>query len=131
MTLVFVKEKTLPGLKEALLAGRTVVWCKDRLIGRKEWLAPLFEQCIQVRPPHLRLDKAVWVEIRNACDADIRLERAGDMGPAKLDLPAGTTSLVEVPVANASRPIELRYTAKNFMIAPGAGLPVVLRVPAK
>jgi len=131
MTLVFVKEKTLPGLKEALLAGRTVVWWKDQLIGRKEWLEPFFQQCIQVRPPHLRLDKATWVQIRNVCDADIRLERAGDMGPAKLDLPAGTTSLVEIAAGKASGPLELKYTAKNFLIAPGAGLPVVLRVPGR
>ncbi len=128
MTLVFVKEKTLPGLKEALLAGRTVVWGKDQLIGRKEWLEPLFHQCVQVAPPHHRSGKAIWVQIRNVCDADIRLERAGATGPAKLDLPARTTSLVEIPVGKSPRSIELKYTAKNLLIAPATGLPVTLRI---
>ncbi len=131
MTLVLVKEKTLPGLQEALLAGRTVVWWKDQLIGRKEWLEPLFHQSVLVAPPHLRSDKAVWVQIRNACDADIRLERAGDVGPAQLDLPARTTSLVQIAAGKPSEELELKYTAKNLLIAPGAGLPVSLRIPAR
>ena len=29
----------------------------------------------------------------------------------------------------AAGPLELKYTAKNFLIAPGTGLPVVLRIP--
>jgi len=131
MTLAFVKEKTLPGLKEALLAGRTVVWWKDQLIGRKEWLEPLFHRCIQVAPPHLRSDKAIWVQIRNACNADIRLERSGNLGPAKLDLPAGTTSLVQIGIGKSSGPLELKYTAKNLLTAPATGLPVTLRIPAR
>lgn len=131
MTLVFAKEKTLPALKEALLAGRTVVWYKDQLIGRQEWLTPLFEQSIRVEPPHLRSDKAVWVRVRNLCDADLRLERSGKLGPAKLELPARTTSLVQISGTKLAGPLELKYTAKDLLIAPDAGLPVVLRVPAR
>jgi len=130
MTLVFVKEKTLAGLKEALLAGRTVVWYKDQLIGRKEWLEPLFSRSVQVAPPHLRSEKAVSVQIRNACDADIRLERSGNLGPALLELPARATVLVRIGVAGARGALELPYTAKNLLIAPGTGLPVVFRIPA-
>lgn len=131
MTLVFVKEKTLPSLKEALLAGRTVVWGKDQLIGRKEWLEPFFGRCIEVTPDHFRSDKSEWVQIRNLCDADIHLERQGKVGPAKLDLPARTTILVKIDVAGSRRPLELKYTAANFLIAPGTGLPVTLRIPAR
>jgi hypothetical protein len=131
MTLVFVKEKTLDGLKEALLAGRTVVWWKDQLIGRQEWLEPLFQQCVAVASPHHRSDKAVWVHVRNACDADIRLERTGDVGPAQLDLPAGTTTLVQIAAGKSADPLELKYTAKNLLIAPGVGLPVTMRIPAR
>ncbi len=128
MTLVFVKERTPAGVKEALLAGRTVVWWKDQLIGRKEWLEPLAKESIVIDPPHLRSDKAVWVRIRNVCHADIRLERSGKIGPAQLDLPALTTSLVQISVSKAAGPLDLAYTAKNLLVAPGAGLPVVLRI---
>jgi hypothetical protein len=131
LTLVFVKEKTPAGVKQALLAGRTVVWWKDRLIGPKEWLEPLIKESILVAPPHLRSEKAVWVQIRNACDADIRLERSGDVGPAKLDLPAGTTSLVQIAVGKPSGALELKYVAKNLLVAPAAGLPMTIRIPAR
>jgi len=131
MTLVFAREKTLPAVKEALLTGRTVVWYKDQLIGRQEWLTPLFEQSVRVEPPHLRSDKAVWFRVRNLCDADLYLERSGKLGPAKLELPAGTTSLVQISGTQLAGPLELMYTAKNLWIAPETGLPVVLRVPAR
>jgi hypothetical protein len=131
MTLAFVKERTPAGLKEALMAGRTVVWWKDQLIGRREWLEPLFDRCVEVAPPHHRSDKAIWVQIRNACDADIRLERTGDLGPAKLNLPARSTSLVQIAVGKSTGPLELKYMAKNLLIAPGTGLPVTLRIQAR
>jgi len=131
MTLVFVKEKTLPSLKEALMAGRTVVWWKDQLIGRAEWLEPLFRAMVEVSPPHFRSDKAAWIHIRNTGNADLWLERSGKLGPAKLDLPAGSTSLVEIAVGKTPGPWELKYTVKNLLIGPDKALPVVLQVPEK
>lgn len=128
MTLVFVKERTLEGLKKALQKGQTVVWYKDQLIGRKEWLEPLFAKSVQVAPPNLRSGGNAWVEIRNLCNADIRLERAGGSGPAQLVLPAGATTLVKIGAVTG--PVELKYTATNFVIAPETGLPVVLEIPA-
>lgn len=129
MTLVFAKEKSLPALKEALTAGRTVVWYKDQLIGREELLRPFFHACVEVAKPHLRTKDAVFVEVRNACEADVRLQRTGDVGPAEIVLPARTTSLVRVGAADPAKPLELKYTAVNFLIAPGAGLPVTLQIP--
>lgn len=38
LTLVFVKEATLNGLKEPLFAGRTAVWHQSQMIGRPEGL---------------------------------------------------------------------------------------------
>lgn len=131
MTLVFVKEKTLPGLKEALLAGRTVVWWKDQLIGREEWLGALFRAMVEVSPPHFRSDKSAWLRMRNCGNADLRLERSGNLGPAKLELPAGATSLVEIAVGKTPGPWELKYTVTNLLVGPQKGLPVVLHVPER
>lgn len=129
MTLVFVKERTLEGLKEALVEGRTVVWYQDQLIGRREWLEPLFAECVCVARPHLRGSKAVLVEIRNACDLDIDLDRTGNLGPVELTLPARSVSLVKIAAPNATGPLELSYTAANFLIGPEERLPVTLRIP--
>jgi hypothetical protein len=128
MTLVFAKDRTPEALKEALFAGRTAVWFNNQIIGRPEWLAPLLDRCLRVAAPHLRSKNAVWVEIENVCDVDIQLDRVGNVGPTRLALPAGTISLVKIDTPTPGEPLELAYTAANFLIAPGKGLPVTLRI---
>jgi hypothetical protein len=128
MTLVFATEKTAASLKEALLAGRTAVWYKDQLIGRKEQLEPLFYGAIQIEQPIVRSGKSVWLRIRNTCDADIKLVRSAGNGPASITLPAQATALVRMSTAADDTPLDLQYTATNFLIAPETGLPVVLKL---
>jgi hypothetical protein len=130
LTLVFAQQRTAEAVKEALLAGRTAVWFQNQLIGKPEYLAPLFDAAVQIESPVVRQGKAAWLRIRNTCDVDIQLAREGDMGPASLALPARTTSLVRVNTASADTPLDLRYTATNFLIAPETGLSVVLQTPA-
>ena len=127
MTLVFAEERTPEALKEALEKGRTAVWFKDQLIGRKELLEPLFHQSVGMDPPHLRGRNLVWVKIRNSCDVEITLAKAQGPGPLELVLPARSTSLVKIGVEDPSKPLELSYVATNFLIGPEESLPVVLR----
>lgn len=129
MTLVFVKERTLESLQEALQAGRTAVWYGDQIIGRRELLEPFFQACVRVAPPHLRAKNAVWTKIENTCDLDVKLQRTGGGGPAEIVLPARTTSLVKIGVADPAAPGELSYAATNFLIAPEEALPVTLEIP--
>jgi hypothetical protein len=68
------------------------------------------------------------VEVRNLCQADIHLQRTGRIGPSESTLPARTTSLVKASVADPNKPIELKYTATNLLIAPDTGLPVTLQL---
>ena len=126
MTLVFARERTLEAVKEALLAGRTAVWFKDKLIGRSEYLEPLFAGAIQVVQPVLRSGKTAWLQIHNSCDANITLVRRGGNGPGKVVFPAQTTTLVRIDLATPDTPLDLRYTATNFLVAPETGLPVVI-----
>ncbi|MGC8845696.1 MAG: Sb-PDE family phosphodiesterase [Candidatus Hydrogenedens sp.] len=46
MTLVFAKEKTEQGIREALDNKRTVVWIADLINGREEWVSKLFLSCV-------------------------------------------------------------------------------------
>lgn len=129
MTLVFAKERTPEAIKEALLAGRTTVWYKDQLIGRKEWLQPLFKACVHVKPPHMRTKNAVLVTIENVCEADLRLQRAGNLGPLELTLPARSTVLVKISTSRPKEAMQLSYTATNLLIAPKTSLPITLEIP--
>jgi hypothetical protein len=130
MTLVLAKERTLPAVKEALEAGRTIVWYKDQLIGREELLRPFFDACIQVAKPNVRSKTAAFVEIKNNCQADICLEAAGQP-PRAVVLPAMSTALLRIGVSDAVTPVALKYTVKNFLVGPGQGLEVQVRVPAE
>lgn len=129
MTLVLAKERSAAGLKEALEAGRTIVWFKDQLIGREELLRPFFDACVQVSKVNARTKNNLVVEVRNACQADITLESAGQSKPRPIVLPAMSTVLIKVSVSDAVKPVALKYTATNLLIAPGQGLPVTLKIP--
>lgn len=131
MTLVFAKDRTAESVKEALFAKRTAVWLKNQLIGREDVLAPLFAACVHVKPVHHRGGNTVYFEIENVSNVDIRLQKAGDLGPAVIELPAKATTLVQCGVGDASGPYELRYAATNFLIAPEKGLPVTFKVQEK
>jgi len=129
LTLVFAKERTPEAIKEALLAGRTTVWYKDQLIGRKEWLQPLFQACVRVKPPHMRTKNAVLVAIENVCEADLRLQRTGKSGPLELTIPARSTVLVKISTSCPKEAMQLSYTATNLLIAPKTSLLVTLEIP--
>ncbi len=49
ITLVFAKEKSIEGMREALFAGRTVAVYNKLLVGKEEFLNPLIKASIQVK----------------------------------------------------------------------------------
>jgi hypothetical protein len=128
LTLVFAKERTPESIKEALLEGRTVAWFEDKLIGRRDLLEPFFSQCVRIEPPHLRAGNTIWVAVKNLGAADVRLKRAGSLGPRELVLAGETTTLVKISGVDPSKPLELPYTATNFWIEPETGMPVKLTI---
>jgi hypothetical protein len=128
LTLVFVEENTLEGLKEALMEGRTAVWFNDQMIGRPEWLEALLEESVEIAPPHYRGKDYVLVKVSNKSDIEIQLERTGSVGPGTLTLPAQSTSMVKIGTGSPESPIDLSYEVTNFLIAPGEGLPISVTV---
>ncbi len=130
LTLVLAREKTVESLREALLAGRTAVWYRNRLIGREAELAPLFAACVQIRPAHSRSDKIAWAEVVNHCELDITLEAVDQARPARIHLPARSTSLVRFEQPANDAPQEgWAYRATNFIVAPEQPLEVRLTLP--
>lgn len=131
VTLVFIKEPTAQGLKEALLAGRTLVWFKDQVIGKPEWLEAMFAAGVRVLPPNSRGKAHVNVCIENSLPCDLVLKQAGKVGPAEITLPAKATTLLRVNAQDPNSPQELKYTVANWLVAPNKGLEVTLTVPGK
>lgn len=48
MTLVFAKERTAEGIREALENRRTAVFFKNQIIGEEQWLRELFGKAVTI-----------------------------------------------------------------------------------
>jgi hypothetical protein len=130
LTLVLAREKSLPALREALHARRTIVWCKEKLVGRKPHLEAMLQACIKVEEPHLRVENrdktacTVWFEVANTSPVTFDLKRTGRTGPAQVTLPAHAVTLVKITAPADAYSVVLAYTVDNVLVAPGEGLPV-------
>lgn len=124
MTLVFVKEKSLASVKEALQNGRTAVWFEDKLIGKKEFLEPLFYASIAIQNPH-KSENNIWISIYNHSEITLRLQRTGSAGPKEITLAARETVRLKMPEEKEA----FAYSVKNFLITPTEGLPIRLEIP--
>ena len=132
MTLVFAKAKTSKAVKEALVAGRTAIWYKNQLIGRKVYLEAIVDAAVTIKRisyPDYPDNPTAHVRLSNTSDLTVELERTGKLGPATLTLPPRSMALVKAKVGQGQSPAEFEYVAKNFLIAPGQGLPVTVKIP--
>lgn len=89
MTLVFAKERSAEGVKEALLAGRTVVKFGNILIGSEQNLLSLLKACLTYEVKEVKGNQA-WVKVTNKSTLDFELKldnKAGKiLGNATVDL---------------------------------------------
>lgn len=112
MTLVFAKERTSESLKEAMFAGRTLVWSEDMLGGKEEFARPFFYQCISVGKPYHNNAKNIYFEIINKSDIPFYLINGPKGAPAALNLNANSITRV---VLSKTFKGELKYDVKNIM----------------
>jgi len=134
MTFVLVKRSGEEGIREALDSRRTVVYWKDKVIGREEFLKPLFEGSIRWdrREMSLKKGESVHVPLTNDSDMDLFLSLAGrEEGfflPGFIKVPAGRTVLFEIKRTSGEetgiRKIRIPYKVANYWIAPEDGMPV-------
>lgn len=136
MTLVFVKENTPEGLKEALFERRTVVFSSGMLVGREEWLRPLTEASVKMETSDITLrgKSPVVVSVFNACAAPLDLELAdrpsGIAFPKSLLLPSGKSAHMRVQGGGnapaGTETVEVSYAVKNALLAPNTPLTIKL-----
>lgn len=131
MTLVFARKKSIPALKEAIVAGRTAVWFENRIIGRRQYLDALFEAAVRISDIEYEQEETVRFSLKNSSDLPFELQRVGKTGPGELTLPGDGMARVKIAVASVEKPAELSYVVKNFLIGPEKGLPVTLTIPGQ
>ncbi len=124
LTLVFAKERTVASIHEALQSGRTAVWLENRLVGRMEYLKPLFDRCVKVLKSYYVKNGTVFFELTNNGLIDLELKKSGEFGPEMIIVPARSEIIVKVKVPKDVDAVTLSYRVENFLIEPNKGLPV-------
>ncbi len=129
VTLVFAKERSLDSLKEALFQGRTAVWHKDRLIGRPEYLLPLFTASVCVEKVEALSDTDVKVTLKNASVVPCRLIQTENGEKKTTEIPGCGQAEMKMALKKGEKG-RLIGTIENYIVAPGKGLDISLEIPA-
>ena len=127
LTLVFTKERSAEGIKEALLARRTLVYFGNNLAGKPDLLKPFFFESIEIKEGEAKLElrKRKVIKISNNSDINYELELVqpgvGFDAPKKITLKAHQeTSLVltgnSEEIAKAEN-LKLNYKVTNLIVS--------------
>lgn len=132
--LVFAKEKTEEGIKEALFAGRTAAYFKDLLIGKAEFLKPLFESSIKVRTTQYQGDSQVLtVSLENVSNAKILLKNISEFSfhahADVVEIPARGKMDLEVKTLKRMGELDLAFEVLNGITAPKQHPTIRIHVP--
>jgi hypothetical protein len=126
MTLVFSRDSTAAGLKEALFAKRTAVWHKDFVIGRKRELEPFFKAALEITTAESRRhnEPILSVHVRNKSDIPFTVRVGGRYGVDNLPLgrivlaPKATTTIMVRTLWEFPASVPLELDVENLMISP-------------
>jgi hypothetical protein len=124
MTLVFAKERSHDSLKEAMFAGRTMVYFRDVLAGKEEYARPFFFQCITVGKPYYENERSVFIEVTNKSDIPFYLTNGTIPAPATLNIAANSVTRIVLPKTLKA---PLKYDVRNII----TGEKEVLRIELK
>ncbi|WP_020534748.1 Sb-PDE family phosphodiesterase [Lewinella cohaerens] len=123
VTLIFAPERTPEALKEALFAGRTVVWFRNTLIGYREHLLPLINSSLRVsKAAYQGISSVLDVTIYNDSDVEYLLatqdfynfhDNAG-----LITLHPNTTTTFSVKTLEQLKQLELHFEVMNAITAP-------------
>jgi hypothetical protein len=128
MTLLFARDRTPEGVREALESARTVAWSSEILAGPEDLLKALFKASIHVGAVHYTSEDGVsHLELSNRSDFTFILEKAQGEGglPDKLRLnPRATRMLAAKDILRLLA--ETNYRVTNVFIRSNKNLTITL-----
>ena len=120
MTLVFAKDRSLEGIREALEARRTAAYADGCVYGKAEWLEPLLKACLEISDVKYS-EKKVSFTLRNVSTIPITLNKAPgseNLTYARLLYVNGGEELTfSINGADSRKPIGLNEFDVNLYIA--------------
>ena len=131
MTIVFARDRSVAGIREALFAGRTVVYAQNYLYGKEELIKPIFINSLKTRV--LRsTDRNIAVEIRNLSGLPFEIEIVPDQQLAtarKITLYGNETVMVVLNKKDpASQPKEISVVVNNLQVKAATPLKTIINV---
>jgi predicted metal-dependent phosphoesterase TrpH len=128
MTLVFAKERSVEGIKEALLSRRAVVLFKDTLYGQEELLRKLFLNSIEISKIHYRDDFGnAFVNISNISDIPFTLSILNEMGKTEFFAIGGQeTVLLKLSLIDSVKSLSQEYIVENIFVRSNQNLKIQL-----
>jgi hypothetical protein len=114
MTLVFARDRSEEGVKEALFSRRTVAFAGEQLMGAEDLLLQLFNASVNIHPPFLKKKTKgrmmVYRELENPTDLTFILEEAGKVEEnGKIRLNPRSIQILSYPAGKD----ELKYLLVN------------------
>jgi len=132
VTLVFSPQKTAEGIHEALLNRRTLVYQGDHLIGRDEFLEPLFKSCLQIETKYSGKTSLAVMTITNTSDISFYCENQGDLtfynSTRFFVLPAHSTTTLMVKTKVILESFDLDLKVLNLIDGPRKSMTTTLAV---
>ncbi len=132
VTLVFAKERSAAGIREALDARRTAVYFENSLYGEEQYLKSLIDAAVQIKRPTLQAkgNSTVYLQIINTSDLSMKLITASKSiqvsHPTEFKLPAQRTTAIAIKPHKELKPgkylIKLAYTVDNAQVKPDTGV---------
>lgn len=132
VTLVFAKERTAAAIKEGLVNRRTVVYYKNLLIGRNEFLVPLIEASLQIdSAKYAGKSDVLTIRIENLTSAEFTLQNKSgytfhDAADVIIIKP-GEKYLLEVKTRQRLPEVALRFEVLSAVNAPNSHPLVTLK----
>lgn len=130
MTLVFAKEKTVPAIKEALIARRTALYFDDYVIARQTEAELLFKAAIQVKTERAskKGEPLLKVKLFNNCDIPFKIQASGNyvmdnypLGQVTLK-PHAETVLILRAMWQYPKEVTLNMDVTNVLVSPDESL---------
>ena len=122
VTLVLAEEKTQESMKDALFDRRTVVWFKNRLMGRPQHLGPLLEASLSLHDASYGKGEILNLSITNASDADFHLKNLSSYGfygnTDMITVPQHSTEKFKLKTGSKVGIISLKFEVLNALTAP-------------
>jgi hypothetical protein len=139
ITLVFAKEKTSEGIREALLNQRTAVYWKDKLIGKEEFLNAIYKESVVIQNATLSLKKdkknKAEIFIKNNSEIPYKLVLKNENKelniPNEVTLEGNKITAVAIEYTSSvfgEKSIVIPFEVSNVLVLPNKGMHSELRL---